>query len=263
MKKFVMALSILAMGGSALVGVLNKTDLVAEIDLLAKTKQTLSKVVADLRETEDNLATAQENEKQSKNARDQVAANVSETEQNLNRTNAQIEGVNKDLADTQLKKKEIDLAIRKIFPDGNIKSADDVRKERKMLADALTEKQNSKSELEASLASVQSARAKQEERVKQGEANQIVRAQQVALNGLEATVIAVNRDYGFVMVNAGKNYGVTAESSLLVKRGNERVARLRIVSLEPNMVVCDIITESLAEGAKISPGDKVIFENTK
>ncbi len=263
MKKFVMALSILAMGGSALVGVLNKTGLEEEIVLLETTKKTLTKVVADLRETEDNLATAQETEKQSKNARDQVAANVSETEQNLNRTTAQIEGTSKELADAQLKKKEIDLAIRKLFPDGNIKTVDDVRRERKMQQDALAEKQNNKSELEAQLASVQTERGAQETRVKQGEAHQIKRAQGVALNGLEATVIAVNRNWGFVMVNTGKNYGVSAESSLLVKRGNERVARLRIVSLEPSMVVCDIIPESLVAGTKISPGDKVIFENTK
>ena len=145
MKKFVMVLSILAMGGSALVGVLNKTGLEEEIVLLETTKKTLTKVVADLRETEDNLATAQETEKQSKNARDQVAANVSETEQNLNRTTAQIEGTSKELANAQLKKKEIDLAIRKLFPDGNIKTVDDVRRERKMQQDALTEKKNNKS----------------------------------------------------------------------------------------------------------------------
>lgn len=45
------------------------------------------------------------------------------------------------------------------------------------------------------------------------------RAQKLALNGLVATVIAVNKEWGFVMINAGRQHGVSPDASLLVKRG--------------------------------------------
>jgi len=86
-------------------------------------------------------------------------------------------------------------------------------------------------------------------------------AQKLALNGLVATIIAVNNEWGFVMVNAGRQHGVGAESSLLVRRGNTRVARLRIVNLQDNMLVADVVKESLMKGFKVQPGDKVIFED--
>jgi hypothetical protein len=35
------------------------------------------------------------------------------------------------------------------------------------------------------------------------------------------------------------------------------------VSLEPDVLVADVVPESLAEGAKLQAGDKVIFENTR
>jgi hypothetical protein len=91
----------------------------------------------------------------------------------------------------------------------------------------------------------------------------IQHARNVALNGLEATVIAVNRDWGFVMVNVGKALGVTADVSLLVKRGGERVARLRITDISEEVLMSEVIEGSLDEGVRVLPGDKVILENTK
>ena len=76
-----------------------------------------------------------------------------------------------------------------------------------------------------------------------------------------ATVIAVNNEWGFVMVNAGRAHGVEADSSLLVKRGNVRIARLRLVNLQDTACVCDVVKESLMKGIKVQPGDKVIFES--
>jgi transcription elongation GreA/GreB family factor len=64
------------------------------------------------------------------------------------------------------------------------------------------------------------------------------------------------------MVNAGRAHGVSADSSLLVKRGNARVGRLRIVSLEDMMTVADVVDEAGVSGVVVKPGDKVIFEST-
>ena len=263
MKKFVMALSILAMGGSALVGVLNKKDLETEIEDLGIAEVGIQETSTELSQTEDELADEKRNEMNARNERDMVAAQVSETDRTLSRLTGEISNVDSDLKMIQVELDEITIAIRKVFPTGEIKSSDEFRTEREAVRQEKQGLENTKSELTASLASVQAQRMNEETRVKSGEATQVKRAQRIALNGLEATVIAVNRDWGFVMINAGKNFGVTEQDSLLIKRGNERVARLRIVDLSDTAVVCSVVKESLADGVKINPGDKVIFENTK
>ena len=72
----------------------------------------------------------------------------------------------------------------------------------------------------------------------------------------------MNGDWGFVMVNAGRAHGVTGDATLLVKRGEQRVARLRIVNIEETLVVADVVDGAEVSALKVQPGDKVIFENT-
>jgi hypothetical protein len=86
------------------------------------------------------------------------------------------------------------------------------------------------------------------------------RGQGISLNGTEGTITAVNQDWGFAVINIGKNQGVTADSELIVKRGNQIVGKLTIVSIEPRLTVGDIRQDTLKKGARILPGDRVIFE---
>ena len=65
-----------------------------------------------------------------------------------------------------------------------------------------------------------------------------------------------------VMVNDGRVHGVESNASLLVKRGNVRVARLRIINLQDNVCVCDVVKGSINKDVTIEAGDKVIFEDT-
>ena len=91
--------------------------------------------------------------------------------------------------------------------------------------------------------------------------NQRERSVGISRNSMEATITAVNQDWGFVVFGAGKNNGVTNESKLLIKRGPSIIGRLKIVSIEPRITVANIDRESLARGARVLPGDKVIFGN--
>jgi len=87
------------------------------------------------------------------------------------------------------------------------------------------------------------------------------RAVRVSRNSLEAVITAVNNDYGVVVLKAGKENGVDNDSRLLVKRGPNIVGRLNIVSVEPYLTVASIAQESLAKGAAVIPGDRVIFQD--
>lgn len=259
-----MALSILAMGGGAFLGVVNKQTLTDERALLVEAQKQVTEKKNDLNQTETDLTAAKEEGTKAKDERDQISASLSETQQQIKRQDAQIATSEQELEKMRIEKEEIDLAIKKVFPPGSqIQNIQQLQQAHQALKDQLTEAQNSKTDLQSQIQAAQAQVAQAEQQVRELEAYQIDRAKQIALNGLEATVIAVNRNFGFVMVNAGQNLGVRPDSSMLVKRGQDRIARLQIRELEANVLVADVIPESLAQGVRVLPGDKVIFENTK
>ncbi|MEM0896541.1 MAG: hypothetical protein AAGJ79_06610, partial [Verrucomicrobiota bacterium] len=76
---------------------------------------------------------------------------------------------------------------------------------------------------------------------------------------LEATITAVNNDYGVVVLRAGKEQGVDSESKLIIKRGPSVVGALNIVSVEPNLTVASIDQDSVGKDTLVLPGDRVFF----
>ena len=79
-------------------------------------------------------------------------------------------------------------------------------------------------------------------------------------NSLSATIVAVNSDWGFVVIDAGNNKNITAETKLLVTRGEQTVGKLNIVAVESSKTVANIDQKSLRRGLSIAPGDRVILE---
>jgi len=263
MKKFIMALAILAMGGSSFFGVMNQNALKDEMALRDDYRQKGNDTQDELNQKNEELEDAKEQRTIAEDERDAVSAKLSETNRSIKRQEAELASISGELESTQIKQREIDLAIEKLDLPGDIKTAAELRQFVIARKDELTETQNQKAELNSRMETLSKEVTVATGKVKELENHQVDRAKMIALNGLEATVIAVNRQWGFVMINAGKDLGVKADASMLVKRGQERIARLRIVTLEPNMLVADVVPESLAEGARVLPGDKVIFENTK
>lgn len=262
MKKFIMILAGLTMLGAVVVGVLNKNDSVALTNEIIRVKGEVKDATEELGEAEDKRDDAIQRETQAKDGRNQAAAAVETVKQELKIVERSLEDVESELKRIDIEQKEIDLAVRKQFPDGNIKTADDLKMSLTMLKDTLTEKQNRKAELTAQLEAVQQARQVEVAKVQEEEEYQVERNQKLSLNSLVATVVAVNSEWGFVMVNAGRAHGVSPDSSLLVKRGNARVGRLRIVGLEDMTTVADVVDEAGISGISVKPGDKVIFEST-
>ena len=262
MKKFIMILAGLAMLGAVVVGLINKNDIDFISSELVKFKGLVKDATAELGEAEDMRDDAEQRETQAKDGRNQASAAVETVKQELKIVERSLEDVMAEMKKVEIEQKEIDLAVRKQFPDGNIKTADDLKMTLTMLKDTLTEKQNQKAELTAQMEAANQARQASVAKVKEEEEYQVERAQKLSLNSLVATVVAVNSEWGFVMVNAGRAHGVAPDSSLLVKRGNARVARLRIVSLEEMMTVADVVDEAGVSGVAVKPGDKIIFEST-
>jgi len=81
--------------------------------------------------------------------------------------------------------------------------------------------------------------------------------------GLQGRVLAVNSGWNFVVLNVGDKQGVVTNATLLVVRGSEPIARLRITSVEPSTSIADVLPGTVRKGTAVQPGDTVIFEGTR
>ena len=86
-----------------------------------------------------------------------------------------------------------------------------------------------------------------------------VREGQEAMNGLQGRVLAVDRNWNFVVLNLGGRSGVNANSQMVVRRGGNLVGRVRITSVEPAQSIADIVPNSVPAGVSVQAGDTVVF----
>jgi hypothetical protein len=80
--------------------------------------------------------------------------------------------------------------------------------------------------------------------------------------GVHGTVLAYNQAYNFVVLNLGARNGVEPNSEMLVLRDGTLIGKIRVSSVEPATAIGDIITNTLARGVQVQPGDSVIYAGT-
>ena len=101
-----------------------------------------------------------------------------------------------------------------------------------------------------------------EEKKRKETVREAVRERAPRRTGLRGTILAVNQAYNFVVLNLGARHGVESNAEMLVLRDGALVGKIRISSVEPATAIGDIITNSLARGAQMQPGDNVIYAGT-
>ena len=80
-----------------------------------------------------------------------------------------------------------------------------------------------------------------------------------AKNGLQGRVLAVDRNWNFVVLNLGGRSGVNANETMVIRRGTSLVGRVRITSVEPSQSIADIVPNSVPAGISVQAGDTVVF----
>ena len=116
----------------------------------------------------------------------------------------------------------------------------------------MAELQVIKDGLESQLRGARDAQQNAERRIAQ-------RDNQDQKNGLQGRVLAVDRNWNFVVLNLGGRSGVNANETMVIRRGTSLVGRVRITSVEPSQSIADIVPNSVPAGISVQAGDTVVF----
>lgn len=176
---------------------------------------------------------------------------IAQADNDIKRTQDELDGRNAKLAELKLK---LDKLPQGVKPETLI---EDTNRIKKAIADLQVEAEEKKKQVALEEAKVADTRKGLDELIRKIEE----RKKGFDRNSLSAQIVAVNSDWGFVIVNAGQSKGITEATKLLVTRGTQTVGKLSIVSVQGDRTVANILPDTLAEGMTVAPGDRVILEN--
>jgi septal ring factor EnvC (AmiA/AmiB activator) len=151
--------------------------------------------------------------------------------------------------------------LKKFFESMNVNDMEELNDKIKELQGSTIAREKELAETQALVEGANAAVAKLEEQLGAGRNRQMERNRGLQTNTSEAVVMAVNADWGFVVINAGESQGYRGDNSLIVKRGETYIAKLAITSISKNQMVADILPKSVAQGMSVMPGDRVILQS--
>lgn len=257
MTKFLLFLSMAALIGAAIVAGLNVKKKGGVQDQLLALNQQHTQLNSELIQVQDSLDTSKVANQQAKTANQQAKANLDLAADDLRRKTKESEGL---AAEYEGKKNELaEFAVIEEKLKG--RSIEQIQAEFERLTQEKSTLEKEREDLEGQVVKIQDAYDKNVKKIEELDQREQKRREQLALTGIEADIIAINREFGFVILNAGSEHGVSPDSGLLVQRGVDRVGRLRIVSVEPQITVADIVPGSVNPGVQLMVRDKVIFES--
>ena len=238
----------------------NRTALKDTRDARIKTNNQIVGVLNDIQQTDDPALIASYEALYAQEVRlAESKANTDSHNVNIKRLDNEIAGLNSEKAPVDKKIGTAENAVKEIserFPGTTLQNV--AEKIKQLESDLETAKQDlatRKTELEV----VNKKVAVNEVRIEKAEKVQTDRLSSIGRNATEGLITAVNTDWGFVLVNIGKDQGVQGDSQLIVQRDGIRIGNLNVVSIQPGLTVADINQKGLS--GSVEPGDKVIFEN--
>ena len=252
--------ALIAIIASIVLSVNNRTTLKETRDARIKNNDLIVGVLNDIQQTDDPALIASYEALYAQEVRlAESKANTDTHNVNIKRLDNEISGLNSEKAPVDKKIATAENAVKEIserFPGTTLQNV--AEKIKQLESDLETAKQDlatRKTELEV----VNKKVAANEVRIEKAKKVQTDRLSSIGRNATEGLITAVNTDWGFVLVNIGKDQGVQGDSQLIVQRDGIRIGNLNVVSIQPGLTVADINQKGLS--GSVEPGDKVIFEN--
>ena len=81
----------------------------------------------------------------------------------------------------------------------------------------------------------------------------------VEMPGLKGNVLAVDAKWSFVLLDVGENQGAKANGIVMVRRGDRLLGKARIVTVDQNRSVANLLPEWKQGDVAIAEGDKVLY----
>jgi hypothetical protein len=207
-------------------------------------------------EAEDRAAKAEAALAQVQKEKADLQAKLDSSQQEIDSLRQRVAGANESVSATASPPPEnTQTAQLQSQLDDLRRQIDGAEKEKAVLAEKLQEAQEHAAQPKEAVAKAES-RKRRETAPTQRESSSSHRA------GVHGTVLAYNQAYNFVVLNLGARNGVEPNSEMLVLRDGTLIGKIRISSVEPATAIGDIITNSLARGVQVQPGDSVIYAGT-
>jgi len=249
-----------ALLASAVLSYNNREAYIADRKARLKTNTQIDNLLYEFEEKLDPaLVTSFELQMKTEGELAQHNADLEQANNDITKLNSEIGGLNTKMKPIDDEIAEAEQAVETIkaqFPGVTLENvAEKLKKFESDLDDA-------KQELAAKLAEIDIVSKKvaaNQTRIEKAKQVQADRLASITRNALVGSVTAVNEGWGFVVVNIGKDQGVENDAELIVKRGEKRIATLKIVSIQPGLTVADINQKNIS-GA-VEQGDSVIFKN--
>ena len=258
MTKVLFILSAVVMGVACFFAYQNNRAFADARNAKASTHRTIkaelvgvNQVVADISAKNGEIAAVQKDSDTEEERLKAHTVKISQLDSEAKRTAEETDSKNKKL-------EELKAQLAKLPADVKPETlAEDLNKMKQAIAESQAEAETKKKLVEAEVAKVEAAERDRAEIARKIDE----RKKSFDRNGLTARVVAVNNDWGFVVIDAGKSIGITEDTKLLVTRGTQTVGKLSIMAVEGNRTVANILTDTHAAGVSPAPGDKVILEN--
>jgi hypothetical protein len=204
----------------------------------------INQLVADVTRVEGELDVEREKQKAQK-------LKIAQADGEIKRTQDELDANNKRLAEMRI---DLDGLPPDVKPET---LQEDLNRIKQAIAELKANAEAKQTEVDTEIAKVKS-----EQRVVDGLARKRGERQKAfERNSLKATIVAVNSDWGFVVVNAGQPEGIAESTKLIVTRGTQAIGKISIISVSGSRTVANIMPETISPGYAIAPGDTVILEN--
>lgn len=215
------------------------------------------------------IAETKKKAKDMEGQRDKAKSRLAEAEEGLKTAESNVKLAKKEAAawNTKLngqreKLEEIQnliAEIKKTFAKEGMVDLDQVPAFVKKLEDDLKQANKKLEELQALTENAEGRVARNNQQIKDLNTRMAKRAARLKGNSAQGRITAVNHDWGFVTLQIPKDMPVSAESKLIVKRGNSYVGSLNINAIEGKRIIADIDYKEMKPGMVVQPGDSVVL----
>lgn len=242
-------------------------------ELVGKLRVAADREHTDLLSTRENLKKKEKELEATKEELTVAKDELTKTKDLLTKAEADAKKAIADLADANQKKDAAEAqyaTVKKSFDDLKAKFGD---KEPEQIVQSIALMETANKDLTAKVATLENDVASQkivvESLTKEKKATEdriaskekvISRYQKnIMEKGVRGHVLAVNSGWGFCVLSIGDRQGAAASKILIVARNGQSIGKVKIINVEANQSVADIIPSSFVRGSYVEPGDEVIF----